>query len=33
MTPLNTGDKGLNVRQAYNINIGKISPNKRNINA
>ena len=31
--PLNTGDKSLNVRQEYNINIGKISLTKRNITA
>ena len=31
--PLSTGDKSLNVRQEYNINIGKISLNKRNITA
>jgi len=29
--PLNTGDKSLNVRQEYNINIGKISLTKCNI--
>ena len=29
--PLNTGDNSLNVRQEYNINIGKISLTKRNI--
>jgi len=29
--PLNTGDKSLNIRQEYNINIGMISVNKHNI--
>jgi len=28
---VNTGDKGLNVCQEYDTNIGKISLNKRNI--
>jgi len=31
--PLNTGDKSLNIRQEYNINIRKISLTKRNITA
>jgi len=31
--PLNTGDKSLKVRQEYNINVGKISFNKRKITA
>ena len=31
--PLNTGDKSLNFRQEYNINVGKISLTKRNITA
>ena len=30
---LDTGDKSLNVRQEYNINIGKISLTKRKITA
>jgi len=30
---LSTGDKSLNVRQEYNINIGKTSLTKRNITA
>jgi len=31
MQPLNTGDESLNVRQEYNINVGKTSLTKRNI--
>ena len=31
--PLSAGDKSLNVRQEYNINIGKISLTKCNISA
>jgi len=29
--PLSTGDRSLNIRQEYNINVGTISLNKHNI--